>query len=130
MTRLYKPLLEPLGLTYPQYLEMQALRARDGLAVGEFGEQLSLDSGTLTPLFKRQQAAGLLGRLRDTADQRRVRARLSRKGRALRARAAAVPALASRGTTSIPRRVRRPTNHAASSGGSTASTTAVTGIWW
>jgi|APTNR8051073442_1049403.scaffolds.fasta_scaffold41325_2 DNA-binding MarR family transcriptional regulator len=91
MTRLYKPLLEPLGLTYPQYLEMQALRARDGLAVGEFGEQLSLDSGTLTPLFKRQQAAGLLGRLRDTADQRRVRARLSRKGRALRARAAAVP---------------------------------------
>lgn len=91
MTRLYKPLLDPLGLTYPQYLVMLVLWERDGLTVSELGERLALDSGTLTPLLKRLQAAGLLQRLRDSADERRVRLTLSAAGRALKSRAAAVP---------------------------------------
>lgn len=96
MTKLYKPLLDPLGLTYPQYLVMLVLWERDGLAVGEIGERLALDSGTLTPLLKRLEQAGLVMRLRDTADERRVRVALSAAGRALRTRAQAVPqALAS-----------------------------------
>jgi len=91
MTRLYKPLLEPLGLTYPQYLVMLVLWEGDGLAVSELGQRLQLDSGTLTPLLKRLQAAGLLQRLRDPADERRVRLQLTPAGRALKARARAVP---------------------------------------
>jgi MarR family transcriptional regulator, organic hydroperoxide resistance regulator len=91
MTKLYKPLLEPLGLTYPQYLVMLALWERDGLGVGELGERLALDSGTLTPLLKRLELSGLVLRLRDTADERRVRVALSAAGRALRRRAQAVP---------------------------------------
>ncbi len=91
MTKLYKPLLEPLGLTYPQYLVMLVLWERDGLAVGEIGERLALDSGTLTPLLKRLELAGLVLRLRDTGDERRVRVALSAAGRALRHRAEAVP---------------------------------------
>src|SRR5206468_5596661 len=58
MTKLYKPLLEPLGLTYPQYLALLVLWARDALTVSELGERLFLDSGTLTPLLKRMEAAG------------------------------------------------------------------------
>ncbi len=92
MTKLYKPLLDPLGLTYPQYLVMLVLWERDGLAVGEIGERLALDSGTLTPLLKRLEQAGLVLRLRDTADERRVRVALSAAGRTLRTRAQAVPA--------------------------------------
>ena len=61
MTRLYKPLLEKLDLTYPQYLVMMALWERDGVMVSELGTQLSLDSGTLTPLLKRLEGAGLVG---------------------------------------------------------------------
>ncbi len=91
MTKLYKPLLEPLGLTYPQYLVMLVLWERDGLGVGEIGERLALDSGTLTPLLKRLELSGLVLRLRDTGDERRVRVALSAAGRALRARAEAVP---------------------------------------
>jgi len=91
MTKLYKPLLEPLGLTYPQYLVMLVLWEHDGLGVGEIGERLALDSGTLTPLLKRLEQAGLLTRLRDTADERRVRVALTATGRALRRRAQAVP---------------------------------------
>ncbi len=91
MTKLYKPLLEPLGLTYPQYLVMLVLWERDGLAVNELGERLTLDSGTLTPLLKRLEAAGLLNRLRDTADERRLRVALTAEGRALRQQALAVP---------------------------------------
>ncbi len=93
MTKLYKPLLEPLGLTYPQYLVMLVLWQHDGAgpAVGEIGERLALDSGTLTPLLKRLEQAGLVLRLRDTADERRVRVALSAAGRALRRRAEAVP---------------------------------------
>jgi DNA-binding MarR family transcriptional regulator len=97
MTKLYKPLLEPLGLTYPQYLAMLALweaaaRPRaEGLTVSELGERLTLDSGTLTPLLKRLEASGLLSRQRDAADERRVRLQLTAEGLALKARAAAVP---------------------------------------
>jgi MarR family transcriptional regulator, organic hydroperoxide resistance regulator len=91
MTKLYKPLLAPLGLTYPQYLVLLVLWEREGLTVSEVGERLSLDSGTLTPLLKRLQTSGLLARQRDTEDERRVMVRLTPAGRALKARAAKVP---------------------------------------
>ncbi|MDM0055768.1 MarR family winged helix-turn-helix transcriptional regulator [Variovorax fucosicus] len=91
MTRLYKPLLEKLNLTYPQYLVMLALWERDGLMVSELGTQLSLDSGTLTPLLKRLEANGLVSRLRDVADERRVHVTLTPAGRKLKAQAASVP---------------------------------------
>jgi DNA-binding MarR family transcriptional regulator len=91
MTKLYKPLLEPLGLTYPQYLAMLVLWEGDGLTVSELGQRLQLDSGTLTPLLKRLEASGLVQRLRDTADERRVLLRLTAAGRALKSRAAKVP---------------------------------------
>ena len=92
MTRLYKPLLEPLGLSYPQYLVMLVLWQDDGLTVSQVGERLSLDSGTLTPLLKRLEAQGLLHRLRDAADERRVHVTLSAAGRDLKLAAAQVPA--------------------------------------
>jgi DNA-binding MarR family transcriptional regulator len=91
MTKLYKPLLEPLGLTYPQYLVMLVLWEDDGLTVSELGARLTLDSGTLTPLLKRLELLGLVQRLRDSADERRVRLQLTPAGRALKARARAVP---------------------------------------
>lgn len=91
MTKLYKPLLDPLGLTYPQYLVMLVLWESDGLTVSQLGERLMLDSGTLTPLLKRLETAGLVQRLRDSTDERRVRLQLSREGRALKRRALAVP---------------------------------------
>ena len=91
MTKLYKPLLEPLGLTYPQYLVMLVLWEGDGITVSQLGERLSLDSGTLTPLLKRLEQAGLLLRLRDAADERRVLLQLSAAGRRMKARATAVP---------------------------------------
>jgi MarR family transcriptional regulator, organic hydroperoxide resistance regulator len=93
MTKLYKPLLDPLGLTYPQYLVMLVLWEQDGASVGELGERLALDSGTLTPLLKRLEAAGLVQRLRDAADERRVLLQLTAAGRALKARARRVPAV-------------------------------------
>jgi DNA-binding MarR family transcriptional regulator len=86
----YKPVLEPLGLTYPQYLVMLVLWEGDNLTVGQIGERLHLDSGTLTPLLKRLEAAGLVGRHRDRADERLVRVRLSEKGQSLKAGAAEV----------------------------------------
>lgn len=94
MTKLYKPLLEGLGLglTYPQYLVLLVLWERDDLMVSELGERLFLDSGTLTPLLKRMEAAGWLQRQRDAADERRVRVTLSPAGRALQAQAADIPA--------------------------------------
>ncbi len=91
MTKLYKPLLEPLGLTYPQYLVMLVLWERDGITVSDVGERLTLDSGTLTPLLKRLQTSGLLARTRDTADERRVLVKLTSAGRALKSRAMKVP---------------------------------------
>ena len=92
MTKFYKPLLEALGLTYPQYLAMLVLWERDGLMVSELGERLFLDSGTLTPLLKRMETNGLISRVRDVHDERRVHIRLTAEGRKLKARAAKIPA--------------------------------------
>lgn len=78
--RAYKPLLDALGLTYPQYLAMFALWERDGLSVKEMGELLHLDSGTLTPLLKRLEGMGLVRRARDPADERSVRISLTPAG--------------------------------------------------
>ena len=91
MTKRYKPLLDPLGLTYPQYLVMLVLWEGDGVAVSQLGERVALDSGTLTPLLKRLEAAGLVQRLRDAADERRVLLQLTSAGRALKSKASAVP---------------------------------------
>jgi len=90
-TRVYKPLLDALGLTYPQYLVMVSLWAEDGLTVGQIGERLILETSTLTPLLKRMETAGLLRRTRDSADERVVRITLTPQGRALQAQADAVP---------------------------------------
>ena len=81
--RLYKPLLDRFGLTYPQYLTMVALRARDGQSVSELGEALFLESNTLTPMIKRMEAAGLVARQRDKRDERVVRVTLTEDGRHL-----------------------------------------------
>lgn len=91
MTKLYKPLLEELGLTYPQYLAMLVLWETDGVTVSELGERLYLDSGTLTPLLKRLEVAELVTRLRDVEDERRVLIRLTAAGRKLKTRAARLP---------------------------------------
>lgn len=91
MTKLYKPLLTPLKLTYPQYLVMLVLWEADGITVSQLGERVALDSGTLTPLLKRLEASKLVQRLRDNADERRVLLQLTPAGRALKAKAAAVP---------------------------------------
>jgi DNA-binding MarR family transcriptional regulator len=89
--RVYKPLLHRLGLTYPQYLVMLALWEHDGVPVREIGERLFLDSGTLTPLLKRLEAAGLVKRTRSVEDERQVLIALTPKGQALREKARAVP---------------------------------------
>lgn len=86
MTKLYRPLLDPLGLTYPQYLAMLALWERAPSKVGALGEALGLDSATLTPLLKRLEAGGLVSRRRDAADERRVLVEPTAKGQALRGR--------------------------------------------
>ncbi len=91
VTRLYRPLLEPLNLTYPQYLAMLVLWEKSPRTVGELGEALRLDSATLTPLIKRLEAAGYVTRRRDTADERRVLIAPTPEGDALRERAADVP---------------------------------------
>ena len=91
MTKMYKPMLEAIRLTYPQYLAMLVLWEEDGLTVSEIGERLLLDSGTLTPLLKRMEATGLLARLRDTEDERRVRVKLTAAGNSLRVQAAEIP---------------------------------------
>jgi len=91
MTRVYKPLLDALGLTYPQYLAMLVLWEKDGLMVSELGERLYLDSGTLTPLLKRLESSGLIARLRDVEDERRVHITLTADGRKLKDRAASIP---------------------------------------
>ncbi len=91
MTKAYKPLLDPLGLTYPQYLVLLALWEQDGPSVSALGERVALDSGTLTPLLKRLEAAGWIVRQRDADDERRVQVLLTAAGRRLRHRAAAIP---------------------------------------
>ncbi len=91
MTKLYKPLLSELGLTYPQYLVMLVLWSDGSSSVSVLGERLSLDSGTLTPLLKRLETQGLLSRMRDAADERRVHIVLTPRGRALKAQAQKIP---------------------------------------
>ncbi len=91
MTKLYKPMLEAMGLTYPQYLVMLVLWERDGLMVSELGERLFLDSGTLTPLLKRLESSGLIARIRDVQDERRVHITLTAAGHALKTQAADIP---------------------------------------
>lgn len=90
-TRLYKPLLEGLGLTYPQYLVMVCLWEEDALAVGGIGEKLGLESSTLTPLIKRLEGLDLVRRSRDAADERVVRVRLTPAGSALKEKARRIP---------------------------------------
>jgi len=89
--RVYKPLLDRLGLTYPQYLVMLVLWERDDVSVKEIGERLFLDSGTLTPLLKRLEAAGLLRRTRSKQDERQVLIALTARGEALREQAKMLP---------------------------------------
>lgn len=102
-TRAYAPLLGPLGLTYPQYLVLLVLWEgegeregepggyEDGLAVKDLGDRLGLDSGTLTPLLKRMEEAGLVTRARDRKDERVVRVRLTKAGESLEKKAKGIP---------------------------------------
>lgn len=92
MNRLYKPMLDQLGLTYPQYLTLTALWSQDGQTVGQLGQQLMLDSNTLTPLLKRMESSGLIRRNRATADERQVIISLTDAGQAMEQRAAHLPA--------------------------------------
>jgi len=87
----YRPVLEPLGLTHPQYLVMLALWQHEPVSVRDLSGLLHLDPGTLSPLLKRLEACGLLRRERDSADERALAVTLTPKGRALRAEAEAVP---------------------------------------
>jgi|SRR5579859_1522246 len=106
-SRVYKPLLAALGLTYPQYLVLVALWARDDQTVGSLGEVLFLESSTLTPLLKRLEKLGLLSRNRDTADERIVRVRLTPKGAELRATARDYPSCVDGATGLAPDALRQ-----------------------
>jgi MarR family transcriptional regulator, organic hydroperoxide resistance regulator len=88
---LYRPLLEPMGLTHPQYLVMLALWQHAPLSVRDLSRLLQLDPGTLSPLLKRLEAIGYLRRERDRADERSLAITLTESGRALRARAEQIP---------------------------------------
>lgn len=90
MSKVYRPLLAPLGLTYPQYVVMLTLWECEGLSIGELGAKVALDSGTLTPLLKRLQALGYIERTRSAADERQVLITLTRRGAELQTRAEAV----------------------------------------
>src|SRR3546814_14197862 len=92
LTRLYRPLLAEIGLTYPQYLVLLVLWRETPQTVGSLGDRLHLDSGTLTPLLKRMALAGLISRTRDVTDERRVLISLTSRGRDLRHTAGGVPA--------------------------------------
>ncbi|WP_214851082.1 MarR family transcriptional regulator [Exiguobacterium sp. s193] len=91
ITRRYRPLLEPLGLTYPQYLVMLVLWEEDQQSLKAVGERLHLDSGTLTPLLKKLEAAELIRRIRNKEDERHIEITLTDKGQALREQAEQVP---------------------------------------
>jgi DNA-binding MarR family transcriptional regulator len=91
MVRVYKPVLDSLGLTYPQYLVMLLLWEAEGWTVNALGERLGLDSGTLTPLLRRMETKGLVKRARDAQDERRVRVGITEAGCALKVRAGVVP---------------------------------------
>ncbi|HSX88915.1 MAG TPA: MarR family transcriptional regulator [Pseudomonas sp.] len=91
MTKVYKPLLQRLGLTYPQYLAMMVLWQGDGITVGDISARLLTDPGSLTPLLKRLEAEGLLKRTRSRVDERVVELYLTDKGRALHEEAKSIP---------------------------------------
>jgi DNA-binding MarR family transcriptional regulator len=91
MTARYRPVLEPLGLTYPQYLVMMVLWQEGPTTVGGIGARIHLESSTLSPLIKRLEALGLVRRQRDTVDERTVRVQLTGQGAAMEERAADVP---------------------------------------
>lgn len=91
VTSAHRPLLDELGLTYPQYLVLLVLWEDDACSIGQLGDRLHLDSGTLSPLLKRLEAAGLVRRQRSNTDERRVEVTLTADGRALEDRAACVP---------------------------------------
>jgi DNA-binding MarR family transcriptional regulator len=90
MTKVYKPLLDKLGLTYPQYLIMLILWQNDGLALKDIGEQLQIDSGALTPVIKRMEAMGLLLRTRNPQNERTLEIRLTKVGWAMQEQAVQV----------------------------------------
>ncbi|AYF87193.1 MarR family transcriptional regulator [Pseudomonas sp. JS3066] len=92
MTKVYKPLLQELGLTYPQYLAMMVLWEGDGITVGEISNRMLTDPGSLTPLLKRLEAEGFITRTRSSKDERVVELRLTEQGRALQEKAKKVPA--------------------------------------
>ncbi|MDG4805283.1 MarR family transcriptional regulator [Micromonospora sp. WMMD1120] len=100
LTDVYRPLLDEFGLTYPQYLVLLALweRPDDARTVSELGAELRLDSGTLSPLLKRLEGAGLVVRRRSALDERRVEVGLTDQGRALRQRVDHVPLCVARAT--------------------------------
>eukprot|EP01031_Cornospumella_fuschlensis_P050453 gene50453-61728_t len=91
MTKVYKPHLDAMGLTYPQYLAMMVLWEEDGLTVGEISSRLLTDPGSLTPLLKRLEAEGLLSRTRSREDERVVVVELTDAGRALQDKAKGIP---------------------------------------
>ena len=86
ISRAYKPMLDELGITYPQYLVLHALWEEDGRTIGIIAERLALESSTVTPLVKRLEAAGLLTRTRNPADERQVQVRLTERGADMRSR--------------------------------------------
>ena len=92
VTGLYTPVLKPLGLTYTQYIVFLVLWEKDGLPVGEIGEKLLLDNGTLSPLLKKMEQAGYVRRERSREDERVVVITLTEAGRALQEKAKDVPA--------------------------------------
>ena len=91
MTRFYKPFLEPLGLTYPQYLVLLRLKEEDKQSVSKLSDELHLDSGTLSPLLKRMEANQLIRRHRQTDDERRVVVELTQMGHEVAAKAVRIP---------------------------------------
>ena len=92
MIRSHRPFLEPLGLTFPQFLVMVTLYEKTPRTVGEIGSELGMDNGTLTPLLKRLVGAGLVTRMRDAEDERRVLIDLTVNGQAMREDVLSIPA--------------------------------------
>lgn len=109
MQRTYKPLLDPLGLTYPQYLLLSALWEQDGRTVGDICAALGLETSTVTPMVKRMETAALVTRTRDGADERRVFVWLTEDGRAMQARTAGVAGCIARATGLPPDDISRMT---------------------
>lgn len=92
VVRRYRPFLDPLGLTYTQYITMMVMWEHKSLSVGRIGELVNLDSGTLTPMLKKMEAAGLVKRCRSKADERELIVSITEKGEHLRTQALDIPA--------------------------------------